>query len=62
MQRKMKMDSTKYIVYDSGQDAEMIIFGSSLQHVDVAAEMRISDSVISAGFLWIGINKNASMT
>ena len=50
------MISTKYIVFDSGIDAEMMIFGSSLQHVDVAAQMKITDSLISAGFLNIGIN------
>jgi len=50
------MISTKYIVFDSGLDAEMIIFGSPMQHVDVAAQMKITDSLISAGFLNIGIN------
>ncbi len=51
------MESTKYIVYDSGVDAEMLIFGSGLQHVDVAAAMKVTDSIISAGFLCVGTNR-----
>jgi len=53
--------STKYIVFDSGLNAEMIIFGSGLQHVDVAAQMKISDSIISAGFLLIRTNKKGEI-
>ncbi len=55
------MISTKYIVFDSGIDTEMMIFGSSLQHVDVAAQMKITDSLISAGFLDIGINSKGKI-
>lgn len=57
-----RMSSTKYIVYDSGVDAEMIIFGDSLQHVDVAHQMKITDSIISAGFLLIRLNKKTEVS
>ena len=47
---------TKYIVYDSVLSAEMIIFGNTLQHADVADQMRVKHLIISAGFLSVGTN------
>ena len=45
------MSISKYIVYDSGFAAEMIVFGDSLQHADLAAQMGVTDRIVSAGFL-----------
>jgi len=50
------MKETKYIVYDSGLCEEMIIFGNTLQHADVARAMGVTP--LSAGFLNIGIDEN----
>jgi len=49
------MNKTKYIVYDDSLCAQILIFGPTLQHGDVADQMGVRDRVISAGFLSIGI-------
>lgn len=51
------MNKTKYIVFKDGHCEEIIIFGSTMTHYDVADQMQLSDAIIlSAGFVGIGVN------
>lgn len=46
------MNKTKYIVFESGYNEDILIFGSTLKHSDVVNMMRLTkEDIISAGFV-----------
>jgi len=53
------MSKTKYIVYKDGIEEEIVIFGCTQNHVDVALKMNLRDGdVVGAGF--VNIYKDAN--
>jgi len=53
------MNKTKYIVFLNGYNKEIIIFGCTMTHVEVAQQMQLSDAnILSAGFVSVGMNSH----
>lgn len=53
---------TKYIVFTGPYTEEMLIFGDTLKHSDVAIRMGVLNNMISAGFLHISLDEEGSPT
>jgi hypothetical protein len=53
------MSKTKYIVFKDGGNEEIVIFGCTQNHSDIADFMRLGkDDIVSAGFVNIYIDSN----